>query len=67
MEKLYSLLVKQCLEQGDIGVIDTKENRRRCQEILWDFKGSSFYCRAYVTQTALKVKEQFFKIELQLQ
>ena len=58
MEKLYSLLVKQCLEQGDIGVIDTKENRRRCQEILWDFRGSSFYCRAYVTQTALKVKEE---------
>jgi heme/copper-type cytochrome/quinol oxidase subunit 2 len=55
IEKFYDLLVKDVIASGDIEKVDTKENRQRCRQIHYDFKGSWFYCKAYITQTAVKL------------
>ena len=55
IEKFYDLLVKDVLKDGDIEKMDTKENRQKCSQIHYDFKGSSFYSKAYVCQTAIKM------------
>lgn len=55
MEKFYQLLIKNCLESGDIEKIDAKETRKHCKQILYEFRNSCFYCKGYVCQTAVKV------------
>ena len=45
IEKFYDILVKDVLSNGDIEKVDTKENRQRCRQIHYDFKGSSIYSR----------------------
>ena len=54
IDKFYDLLVKESLSSGDIEEMDTKQTRQRCQQILYDFRGSWFYCKAYVCQTFIK-------------
>ena len=51
----YDLLVKDVIDSGDIDKVDTKENRQKCRQIHYDFKGSWFYCKAYITQLTVKV------------
>ena len=55
IEKFYNLLVKEVIEYGDIDKVDTKENRQKCRQVVYDFKGSWFYLRAYIWQTSLKL------------
>lgn len=55
IEKFYELLVKEVLNSGDIDKIDNKENKQRCQQVLYDFRHSWFYCRAYILQTYVKL------------
>lgn len=55
IEKFYNLLVKEVIASGDIDKVDTKENRQKCRQIHYDFKGSWFCCKAYITQTAVKL------------
>ncbi len=43
------------LSSGDIEKVDTKENKQKCQQVLYDFKHSWFYCRAYIMQTYIKL------------
>ena len=55
IDKFYDLLVKESLSSGDIDEMDTKQTRQRCQQILYDFRDSWFYCKAYVCQTFVKL------------
>lgn len=55
IEKFYDILVKDVLANGDIEELDTKENRQRCRQIHYDFKGSSIYSKAYTVQTIIKL------------
>ncbi len=55
IDKFYNLLVKEVMSAGDIDQVDTKENRQKCRQIQYDFKGSWFYSKAYIGQTALKL------------
>ena len=55
IEKFYDILVKDVLDHGDIEELDTKENRQRCRQIHYDFKGSSIYSKAYTVQTIVKL------------
>ena len=55
IEKFYDLLVKDVIDSGDIDKVDTKENRQKCRQVHYDFKGSWFYCKAYITQLTVKV------------
>ena len=54
IDKFYELLVKESLSSGDIEEMDTKKTRQRCQQILYDFRDSWFYCKAYICQTFMK-------------
>ncbi|TRY73244.1 hypothetical protein TCAL_07398 [Tigriopus californicus] len=55
IEKFYELLVKDVLSNGDIEILDTKDKKQKCQQILYDFKNSSFFCKAYIIQTLVKL------------
>ena len=55
LEKFYDLLVREVIASGDIDLMDTKENKQKCQQVLYDFKNSWFFCKAYITQTAIKL------------
>ena len=55
IDKFYELLVKESLSSGDIDEMDTKKTRQRCQQIMYDFRDSWFYCKAYVCQTFIKL------------
>ena len=55
IEKFYNLLVKDVMATGDINEVDTKENRQKCRQIHYDFKGSWFYNKAYITQLLVKL------------
>ena len=55
IEKFYDLLVKDVVTSGSIEAVDTKENRQRCRQIHYDFKGSSIYSKAYTVQTIVKL------------
>ncbi len=43
------------MDSGDIEKVDTKENKQKCQQVLYDFRQSWFYCRAYILQTYVKL------------
>ena len=55
IEKFYDLLVKDVLATGDVDVLDTKDKKQKCQQVLYDFKNSSFFCKAYIIQTVVKL------------
>ena len=43
------------LATGDVDVLDTKDKKQKCQQVLYDFKNSSFFCKAYIIQTVVKL------------
>lgn len=52
IERFYSLLVKDAVKDGvSWDSLYSRESRLACQQVLYDFRGSSLYYQAYIFQT----------------
>lgn len=52
IERFYNLLVKDAIKDGvSWDTLYSRESRLACQQVLYDFRGSSLYYQAYIFQT----------------
>jgi len=55
IERFYNLLVKDAIKDGvSLDTLYSRESRLACQQVLYDFRGSSLYYQAYIFQTIAK-------------